>query len=1826
MSKDTIHLFNNLAVKGLVANGGIGSGGQALLSNGTGVYWGSGAGFTGSRGDKGEDGIFGGAAFDYTFSTATTLSDPGPGQLKLNNTAFNNATTLIIHDEDDNLVAITNFLQTIDDSTSAIKGHFTITEKANTVNFSQFSITGLHVDGIASFQVPVAYLAGATSMTNGLDIIITFARTGDRGDTGFTGSQGYTGSQGIIGYTGSQGVIGFTGSKGDIGFTGSASTVVGYTGSKGDIGFTGSASTVVGYTGSKGDIGYTGSKGDIGFTGSASTAVGYTGSKGDKGDIGFTGSASTVIGYTGSQGNTVQGPIGFTGSKGDKGDIGFTGSQGNTVQGPTGFTGSQGNTVQGPIGFTGSQGNTVQGPTGPQGPAGPAALPQNPTGTTYGNGVSTVPPYMLSQAVGDNDGWRIYGESPETNQVRMVFELVDDIEENLTEQWTFRNKRTYSDFSARNEFHISGAGDSYSRTSSRAPIFYDSNNTSYYIDPASTTTSLQVAGAIEQGDDFAHPNIAWGVAGTSTGEVIFYLPGTTANYGMVHMVFDIYEYNGDYTATVIIGGHNWTNAWYNTGCNVVGYTNKTVRLGVKNDGSNNRFCVVFGSADSSWNYGQIRLRKIQNGSYYTNIINLGGNWSAVQTTTETFVSITGDLRKLYTPVNMEIGNIGYAYGSFRSPVFYDYSNTAYYVDPDNTSIMNKMTLAGRSMGSSTVINMSALDVNTWYPVTIPIPVGRRTTLRIENALNSNVPSWSTHPSGFSVYIEWVNNGLGWGTIGADRYVINWREQFTNVTIVGGLTQMTNSSQEVIWLRGGGNYYFSADADVTPTIRTTTYESNGQTVAPRSSIFNNPREAANGRMAVGSLQTNEVSLFRANLAFPDTVNTGITNAAGDAWVFVDDGFGNFFAKNASGGFYGDFTSYNFRSAASSEWAYMDSTLFRHNTSIRAPIFRDLDNTEFYGDFASTSVLNTVRASSYFTSGSGVGRGLNPGGGQRGNNGASETGALKITLPQTWTSTMLRFTVKVYDYNTNTSFDVSCGGYNWGGGSWVNTFGYIVGNPNVDRNFNIRFGHDGSRACVFIGELNSVWSYVQVAITDVQVGFSGFTADAWEDDWAISIVTSFPTLSGTTISNAQVGRYGNIFYDSDNAAYYIDPASTSNLNGLTVASTITGSVSGNAGTVTNGLYTSGDQTTITGTKRFYSTNNTQINTVASADRGLSVFQETASADAYMTFHVSSDYAAYFGLGGAENDLVYGGWSAGANRHRILHSGNYTSWAPSLTGGGASGNWAINVTGTAESISGFNNPTTAPTGSTIAYRDAAGDIAAREIVLSSGLSDQTPTVLTSMYPTTNQLVRTTPGAVAVAIRGAASGSWGINITGTAAKATDLAYPRYTNADFNTLGGTAPNGFRAYTNYIPSGGSYNQPTAGGHDFRVLQFGDLTEGSSVGNWGGQIVMNFYDDRMWFRRNFSTTWQAWREFIHDGNYTNYAMPVGSSAVNTVDVRAPIFYNHTDTFFYLDANGGSRLNGVVEVDGGHGETEIRLTARADRMGSGVQSAMSWWLSEPNVSWNEGGFGYNVTNDAGTPGNFGRLNTSFGQAYQRYTTAGNMIFYCTTTAGTLSTVMQLFPTNYVEIYGSVRSPIFYNHSDTGFYLDADGTSYLNIVSMGAQTWRGDITWNNAVNIFVSGESSFDVANAATWQVWDTPAGSPMIKAVAGSQVQIGQAGSRGLYVYGAITASDNITAYSDVRIKRDIYTIENALEKTLALRGVTYYRTDDRIKEEDKDKRKIGVVAQEVEAILPEVVREDADGIKSVDYGNIVGLLIEAIKEQQTSINKLQQEIISLKEDK
>lgn len=100
-------------------------------------------------------------------------------------------------------------------------------------------------------------------------------------------------------------------------------------------------------------------------------------------------------------------------------------------------------------------------------------------------------------------------------------------------------------------------------------------------------------------------------------------------------------------------------------------------------------------------------------------------------------------------------------------------------------------------------------------------------------------------------------------------------------------------------------------------------------------------------------------------------------------------------------------------------------------------------------------------------------------------------------------------------------------------------------------------------------------------------------------------------------------------------------------------------------------------------------------------------------------------------------------------------------------------------------------------------------------------------------------------------------------------------------------------------------------------------------------------------------------------------------------------------------------------------------------------------------------------------------------------------------------------------------------------------------------------------------------------------------------------------GTLEATD-FNSLSDKRVKTDIKPLTDSIEKISSLRGVSF-----RFK--DSDKESIGVIAQEIESVLPEVVYTGSNGLKSVSYGNIVGLLIEAIKEHQAEIDNLKSKL-------
>lgn len=108
---------------------------------------------------------------------------------------------------------------------------------------------------------------------------------------------------------------------------------------------------------------------------------------------------------------------------------------------------------------------------------------------------------------------------------------------------------------------------------------------------------------------------------------------------------------------------------------------------------------------------------------------------------------------------------------------------------------------------------------------------------------------------------------------------------------------------------------------------------------------------------------------------------------------------------------------------------------------------------------------------------------------------------------------------------------------------------------------------------------------------------------------------------------------------------------------------------------------------------------------------------------------------------------------------------------------------------------------------------------------------------------------------------------------------------------------------------------------------------------------------------------------------------------------------------------------------------------------------------------------------------------------------------------------------------------------------------------------------------------------------------------------------LEVSGSIRTSAAVFQSSDERLKSNIETIENGLNRILSSRGVTFDRHNG--------KKEVGVIAQEIQKSIPEVVSEDKNGYLNVNYSSIAGVFIEAIKDQQAQINELKAQIEELK---
>jgi Chaperone of endosialidase len=138
-------------------------------------------------------------------------------------------------------------------------------------------------------------------------------------------------------------------------------------------------------------------------------------------------------------------------------------------------------------------------------------------------------------------------------------------------------------------------------------------------------------------------------------------------------------------------------------------------------------------------------------------------------------------------------------------------------------------------------------------------------------------------------------------------------------------------------------------------------------------------------------------------------------------------------------------------------------------------------------------------------------------------------------------------------------------------------------------------------------------------------------------------------------------------------------------------------------------------------------------------------------------------------------------------------------------------------------------------------------------------------------------------------------------------------------------------------------------------------------------------------------------------------------------------------------------------------------------------------------------------------------------------------------------------------------------------------------------------------------------------------PRLTVVNNGNVGIGTSSpAQKLHVVGNICATGTIGSCSDIRYKQNISPLAHSLVAILSLHGISYnWKKNEFPQMQFDNERQIGFSAQEVEKLFPEIVMTDANGYKSVDYGRLTPILVEAVKEQQKQINAQQEQINELK---
>jgi len=902
-------------------------------------------------------------------------------------------------------------------------------------------------------------------------------------------------------------------------------------------------------------------------------------------------------------------------------------------------------------------------------------------------------------------------------------------------------------------------------------------------------------------------------------------------------------------------------------------------------------------------------------------------------------------------------------------------------------------------------------------------------------------------------------------------------------------------------------------------------------------------------------------------------------------------------------------------------------------------------------------------------------VNPGGGSRTTQDSSTTGAIKITLPVSWTNTMLRMTIKVYEYTTNESFTVVCGGYNYSPStSWYNTFAYIESSAKLDRNFTVRFGHDGSKCCIYIGELTSGWTYTQVFVTDVQIGYSGLTGSAWRSGWVVGFEASaFGTITQTEV-NPQVNNWArsgsNLYYGSAGGSVTV-PSLISNGNLTVGGNSFLGNANGDYVHVNDKLYVGA---TDSGNAEFWFGEGT----TGDVNYGARWYWDSSYTHQWFTVNSSTETLM---MSYATNDTSKVQWfrNFDMNNNKITELATPTAGTDAanktyvdtavagagsgtflpLTGGTLTGAfYAEGSLPTTPGMSGtgvglgqaFNYAHAQFSGSVGGYIDFSEpnvDWSGRIIYTHSSDSMVFYTAATTVLTLDSSNNATFTGNVTVGANTTQNGANpGLKIQSTNTAQTVLGLHNSTTRNWEVAVGGSANGIGAGSFYVydntASDARLEIDTSGNTTFA----GDVTIGDELTI---TTILNATADPDKFL------------CASGGNKVFYR--TGAQVLSDIGGVSSSGVTSVATGGGLDG-GTITTTGTIEVEYTAVPTNI-IQSGFDFTGDTVVSGDYIMISDPGSTSTNRRIGYvtvgdlpftnnsgditNVTAGTGMTGGGSSgsvtLNVIGGSGINanasdiavdstvirttgNQTITGNKEFApSSTSTGYANAAVELRESNYSGSSGAppriswhwggvVASSMTIEANGTLAVRNNPGTAYEQFAC-------GNLKAHGGVFVLGSGGvGDMYIGNYATNKYFrfHTNNNQTYFDMNCG-QINWREGSSTRYYFYPStanMTINGTLTQNSDSRVKENVVEIDNCINKVQAMRGVYYNRTDF-----NTEVTKVGVIAQEVEAVLPELILEASDtGLKSVAYAELTAVLINAIKEQQEIIEDLKTRIIKL----